>query len=111
LESLCTHCGKCCYKKIVVGRAVFITPFPCEFLDTATNLCTVYPRRHEANPECLDLAEGLRHSAFPADCPYVPVMAPPGYVPAIDTWRWDGEWSDFDHLADQLDVSDEGSVE
>lgn len=106
-EALCSQCGKCCYKKIIVGSTVFITPFPCEYLDTETNLCTVYERRHEANPECLNMVEGMKHSAFPADCGYVPAMAPKGYRPAIDTWHWNGEWSDFDHLADQLDVSDE----
>ena len=106
-ERLCTNCGKCCYKKIIIGSAVFITPFPCEHLDTETNLCTVYERRHEVNPECLTMAEGMVHSAFPADCGYVPVMAPPNYRPALDGWRWDGEWSDFDDLANQLDVSDE----
>lgn len=104
-EKLCTNCGKCCYKKIIVGRTVFITPFPCEYLDTSTNLCTIYDKRHELNPLCLSVAEGMKVSAFPEDCPYVPEHAPKGYKPAIDGWKWAEEWHDFDDLADDLDVS------
>lgn len=104
-ETLCTRCGKCCYKKIIVGRIVVITPFPCEYLDTSTNLCTIYDRRHELNPHCLSVPDGLRVSAFPADCPYVPVLAPANYRPASETWSWDGEWENFDELAGDLEVS------
>ncbi len=104
-DSLCNHCGKCCYKKIIVGRTVYITPFPCEFLDTQTNMCTVYERRHELNPECLSMETGFKHSAFPSDCPYVPEMAPPNYKPAREDYNWAAEWEDFDNLADDLDVS------
>ena len=104
-EALCNRCGKCCYKKIIVGRMVLITPFPCEFLDTHTNACTVYENRHEKNPHCLNMAEGFKHRAFPADCTYLPSQAPPGYRPAVDTWSWKGEWDEFDELAELLEVS------
>lgn len=104
-ESLCNGCAKCCYKKIIVGRTVYITPFPCEYLDTHSNLCTIYDRRHELNPECLSLEVGMKHSAFPADCPYVPEMAPKNYKPAREDYDWGAEWDDFDALADDLDVS------
>ena len=106
-EALCNNCGKCCYKKIIVGRSVFITPFPCEFLNTDTNLCTVYERRFELNPLCLSMEEGFKVNAFPEDCPYVPEMAPPKYKPARDDWNWAEEWDEFDKLADDLDVSAE----
>ena len=106
-EGLCTNCGKCCYTKIIVGRTVYITPFPCEFLDTATNLCTIYEKRHELNPLCLSIEEGLKHNAFPADCPYVDELAPPKYRPAKDEWDWAAEWAEFDELADDLEVSAE----
>jgi uncharacterized cysteine cluster protein YcgN (CxxCxxCC family) len=85
-EALCRRCGKCCYKKIIVGRTVHITPFPCKYLAPHTNLCVIYERRHEVNPFCLSVPEGLRCSAFPADCPYVAALAPPGYRPAQDDW-------------------------
>ena len=58
-EKLCTNCGKCCYKKLLVGRIVYITPFPCEFLDTKTNLCTIYDRRKELNPLCLSVSQRI----------------------------------------------------
>ncbi|MGD0091979.1 MAG: hypothetical protein ABSE73_18865 [Planctomycetota bacterium] len=106
-EALCNHCGKCCYKKIFIGSTVHITPFPCKYLDIKTNLCTVYERRHEVNRFCLSVEEGLRVSAFPRDCPYVGALAPPGYRPARDDWDWDGEWENFDDLADDLGVTSE----
>ena len=106
-EQLCNNCGKCCYKKIIVGRTVFITPFPCEFLDTSTNLCTIYDKREELNPLCLTVEEGMKVSAFPEDCPYVPAMAPKNYKPARDDWDWKHEWDGFDELADDLDVKAE----
>ena len=105
-EALCNHCGKCCYQKIRVGRVVYITPFPCEFLDTGTNLCTIYDRRHELNPTCLSLSEGMKFNAFPSDCPYVPEHAPKNYKPAVEH-DWSKEWDEFDELADDLEVSPE----
>jgi hypothetical protein len=104
-ELLCRHCGKCCYKKIFIGRTVCITLFPCKYLDVHTNLCTIYERRHEVNPFCLSVPEGLRVSAFPADCPYVAALAPQSYVAARDDWDWKSEWHDFDELADDLGVT------
>lgn len=106
-EDLCTHCGKCCYKKIIVGRKVYITPFPCEFLDTSANTCTVYADRYAKNPHCLSVQEGFKYSAFTADCGYVEKQAPPGYRPAIDRWSWQGKWHAFDEWADDLHVSPE----
>ncbi len=106
-ESLCNHCGKCCYQKIIVGRTVYLTPFPCTFLDTHTNMCTVYDRRHELNPDCLSIETGMKHSAFPSDCGYVVEMAPKKYKPARDDFDWEGEWEDIDEIADDLGVSTE----
>lgn len=103
-EKLCNNCGKCCYKKVLIGRTVYITPFPCEYLDTNTNLCTIYDRRQELNPLCLSVPDGMTVSAFPSDCPYVPIHAPKNYKPAVEH-DWSGEWHDFDNLADDLDVS------
>jgi hypothetical protein len=103
-EALCRRCGKCCYRKVILGGRAVITPFPCQYLDTATNTCTVYERRHAVNPRCLSVAEGLKHSAFPADCPYVALLAPPDYQPAVEQWDWAGQWHEFDQLADELGV-------
>lgn len=103
-EALCNRCGKCCYQKVIIGRTVVITPFPCRFLDIQKRVCTVYDERKQKNPRCLGVVQGLRVSAFPEDCPYVKKYAPPGYRPAVDSWSWDGQWHDFDDLADDLDV-------
>ena len=107
-ESLCRRCGKCCYRKVVVAGRVQITPFPCEYLDADTNLCTVYARRAEIDPECLSVPEGMRIGAFPADCGYLPRHAPPNYQPALEGWHWGKKrWRKFDELADLLEVSPE----
>ena len=105
LEALCNHCGKCCYKKIIVGRTVYISPFPCEYLDTEKNLCTIYDRRHELNPDCLSMETGFKHSAFPTDCTYVPELAPKNYKPAREDYDWAAEWDEIDEIADDLEVS------
>jgi len=83
-EALCRRCGRCCYEKLILDSHVFTTRAPCAFLDTRTNLCTVYDRRFEANPRCLSVEEGIRYGVFPADCPYVRDL--PDYHPAVDGW-------------------------
>jgi Fe-S-cluster containining protein len=103
-EELCNHCGKCCYKKLIIGKRTYITPFPCDYLDTETNLCTIYETRREVYPECLSIEVGLTQSAFPEDCPYVPVMAPPGYKPAHEDYDWSADWQDFDAFADEMEA-------
>jgi|GEM_PF-1300481 len=106
-ESLCNHCGKCCYQKIIVGRTVYITPFPCHYLDTHTNMCTVYDRRHELNPACLSIETGMKHSAFPLDCGYVKESAPKNYKPAREDYDWEAEWDEIDEIAEDLEVPPE----
>ena len=106
-EELCTNCGKCCYQKVIIGRSVFITPFPCEFLNTETNLCTIYDRRHELNPTCLTVEQGLKVSAFPSDCGYVKEKAPKNYKAAREDLDMAAEWDDYDGLADDMEVSPE----
>ena len=104
-ETLCRNCGKCCYKKFIIGKRVYITPFPCEFLDVHTNLCTIYEQRHKLNPTCLSVPKGLKHSSFPADCPYVKAHAKAGYKPASENYDWSDDWKDFETFADDAEVS------
>ena len=78
-EDLCRRCGSCCYAKIIVEDEVYCTRIPCPYLDTDTNLCTVYQRRFEVNERCLTVEEGIAARVFPADCPYVQGLE--GYRP------------------------------
>ena len=55
----------------MIGEELGYLPLLCEFLDPETRLCTVYERRHETNPGCLTVEEGIELGVFPADCPYV----------------------------------------
>ena len=68
------------------GR-VFYTPYYCPYLDTETRLCTIYDRRHELNPHCLSVEEGIEIGVFPADCPYVADI--PDYTPPVEEWDED----------------------
>jgi uncharacterized cysteine cluster protein YcgN (CxxCxxCC family) len=70
-ESACHKCGRCCYAKFRVGPVVVNTGLPCRYLDVRTKLCTVYGRRHELNPDCLTVEEGIALGVFPRGCPYV----------------------------------------
>jgi uncharacterized cysteine cluster protein YcgN (CxxCxxCC family) len=82
-ESLCRRCGRCCYRKLLVGDRIYYLDVPCPYLDTETRLCTVYERRHEVNPDCLDVEEGIRIGVFPADCPYVQGLE--DYAPPVES--------------------------
>jgi uncharacterized cysteine cluster protein YcgN (CxxCxxCC family) len=71
-EDRCRRCGRCCYEKIEFEGEVFYTDIPCEKLDLATCLCTVYKNRHMARPGCGPLTpENIAGGILPADCPYV----------------------------------------
>ena len=77
--ALCQRCGRCCYAKIILDGEVVVSPFPCDYLDEAARLCTIYDRRFERNPQCLPVEMGIRLGVFPPDCPYVRDL--PDYVP------------------------------
>ncbi len=83
-EALCRRCGRCCYEKFIFDGHVFTTRKPCSHLDVRTNLCTVYERRLEVNPRCLDVPAGIAIGVFSADCPYVRGLS--DYLPAEDGW-------------------------
>jgi len=83
-EALCRRCGKCCAEKVEVDDTVYITKKMCRFHDPKTRLCTVYPDRFRAEPDCLSTMEGLPVMVFPADCPYTKGIE--GYVPPKEEW-------------------------
>ncbi|MCD8350558.1 MAG: hypothetical protein LUC93_08120 [Planctomycetaceae bacterium] len=70
-EALCRRCGVCCHQKVRFGDVVVITDVPCEFLDTATNTCTVYPERFVRQPLCSSADVSAATGTLPDDCPYV----------------------------------------
>lgn len=71
-ESICARCGRCCYEKIAFQGRVYYTDTPCQFLDTASQLCRVYAERDRRRPGCVRLgAENIGKGFLPADCPYV----------------------------------------
>jgi hypothetical protein len=77
-EARCRRCGRCCFEKLESDGEIYYTDVPCEKLDLATRLCTVYERRHELRRGCAPLTPAvLRRGILPADCPYVAAI--PGY--------------------------------
>ena len=83
-ESLCRRCARCCYEKVILDGHVFTLRSPCRFLDETSRRCRVYPERHEKNPRCLTVEQGIEWGVFPADCPYVRDL--PDYHPAEAGW-------------------------
>ncbi len=83
-EGLCRRCGRCCYEKFIVDGRVFTTRTPCPHLDVQTRLCTVYERRFQVNPRCLDVEQGIQLGVFPASCPYVQGLR--DYLPSEEGW-------------------------
>ena len=94
-EALCRRCGICCHQKVRFGEIVVITDVPCEFLDTETNTCTVYPERFIRQPLCSSAETSVELGTLPECCPYVggrdgyraPVMLAdhPEYEQAVNT--------------------------
>jgi len=75
-EAICRKCGRCCYEKLEDGRGKIIyTQNACEYLDRESKSCSIYDRRFELNPLCVQLTPELAPvlSWLPADCAYRPV--------------------------------------
>ena len=59
-EALCEQCGLCCFEKYEDDAGtIFFTRTPCRYLDVVTRRCTIYDRRFDINPECIQLTEEL----------------------------------------------------
>ncbi|MCD8206577.1 MAG: hypothetical protein LUD72_01425 [Bacteroidales bacterium] len=73
-EDLCTCCGKCCYVRHTApdGQVIIDYARPCEYLDTVTKLCRVYPERFQRCSHCrkVTLWVSLFNPTLPNDCPY-----------------------------------------
>ena len=108
-EAVCLRCGRCCYKKIIVGTTVFYTPYPCKWFDEATKLCSVYERRQQENPACLPIDDAIERGVLPADCPYVAGLD--DYLPPVDTWNAELFSGAIEELAEALDLTDEQRAE
>jgi uncharacterized cysteine cluster protein YcgN (CxxCxxCC family) len=79
-EERCQRCARCCYEKVEFEGEIYYTETPCDKLDLATRLCTVYADRQMERPGCVALDRHLVRQGFlPADCPYVQDVV--GYVP------------------------------
>lgn len=80
-DSLCKQCGRCCLEKLEDGRGKIIyTQEACQYLDCETMRCTIYERRAELNPLCVQLTPELVPELhwLPPDCGYRP--APPKFI-------------------------------
>lgn len=66
-DALCDGCGLCCLQKLQDDETdeIYYTSVSCQFLDTNTCRCKVYPKRFEYLPECLNLNMDTFQSALP----------------------------------------------
>ena len=83
-EGLCTKCGKCCTEKVDIDGTIYISKKYCRFLDLVSKECTVYEKRFEAEPGCMEVEAGIKVGIFPSDCPYIEGIE--GYKPAVEEW-------------------------
>lgn len=60
-EALCDGCGKCCYRKYILGRGkrerLYYTRVACNLLDVETGRCTNYPNRFKIEQDCTKLTK------------------------------------------------------
>ena len=73
-EDLCLRCGLCCKEKVVTPEFLIIyDEMPCEFHDTETGLCRVYPERFRKCPRCekVTVFKAMFAPYLPESCGYV----------------------------------------
>jgi uncharacterized cysteine cluster protein YcgN (CxxCxxCC family) len=91
-EETCKRCGICCHVKIRFLNKVYIDMSrPCKYLDTKTNLCTIYEDRLELQPYCKELYVVLESESMPSTCGYVEELKKEGkaYKDPVIVEKWD----------------------
>lgn len=72
-DSICSHCGLCCYEKEIIDNQTIIKmDSPCKYLDLKTNQCIVYDCRFKKEPRCekMTLRRVLFSAYIPGSCNY-----------------------------------------
>ena len=66
-DALCDGCGLCCLQKLQDDETdeIFYTAVSCQYLDSDSCQCKVYPKRFEYLPECLNLNMDTFQTALP----------------------------------------------
>jgi len=76
-EELCKKCpvdikGYCCFLNVRLGDYnIILENQPCPHLDLKTKECTVYDRRKELAPHCLDAEKTIGMGGLPKGCLYL----------------------------------------
>jgi uncharacterized cysteine cluster protein YcgN (CxxCxxCC family) len=73
-ESLCDSCGWCCVIRFQDADTdeIYLTDLVCRLSENRTCRCTAYPRRHELEPNCIQLTPDLARKLtwLPETCAY-----------------------------------------
>lgn len=86
-EQICDGCAKCCLHKFIAddtveeltttdkfneGETIDFTNIACQYLNDKTCSCTVYPKRRELVPDCVELTPENLNDIFymPPSCSY-----------------------------------------
>lgn len=114
-EAICDHCGKCCLIKLEDEDSgeIYYTNIICRYYDTDQNLCTIYEKRREIVPACIQLDEENVNQIpwMPKTCAYRRLFDP-NYQP-VSPCRLKGKVisedlvdpADYEnHLIDQEDL-------
>ena len=81
-DDICTRCEACCYRRDrVAGELAVNKQAPCRFLDTDSNLCTVYTSRFEKCAECRQVT--LFHALFSRYLPEDNELTDTDFSPAL----------------------------
>ncbi|MDQ7050608.1 MAG: YcgN family cysteine cluster protein [Enterobacterales bacterium] len=73
-ESLCDGCAQCCAHKLEDEESgeIFYTNIVCQYLDSQQCRCSVYPKRQQKVPDCIQITPQNAGSLswIPATCAY-----------------------------------------
>ncbi|AXA33459.1 YcgN family cysteine cluster protein [Francisella adeliensis] len=75
-ESICDRCGLCCLNKLQDDESdeIFYTRVSCKLLDTGKCQCSMYEKRKQIVPDCINLTykqlKNHAHKWLPNSCAY-----------------------------------------
>lgn len=73
IKTDCPCMGDCCRYAFNFGDYYILTRHGCKYLDEKTNLCKIYPKRLEINPNCHNMKEMYKLGCIPEKCPYLKI--------------------------------------
>lgn len=72
-EDICLRCGLCCHEKVIKDDLLIFLEDVCEYHDSRTGLCKVYPERFAKCSRCQKVTplKAMFSPYLPPTCGYV----------------------------------------